>query len=169
MAAVDPPRPLEAADVRDAFDCGRQSLNMWFSRHALANHVNGNSRVNVMAERATGRIVGYVSLSAAQIERTFLPKSWQRNRPDPVPVTLLGQLAVACQDQRQGHAASLLLFALKTALRASEQIGSAGVITHPLDDQVRCFYAKWGFETLEFDLGRTMMVRMVDLRRSFEV
>lgn len=117
MAAVDPPRPLKETDQRDAFDCGRESLNTWFRRHALANHLNGNSRVNVLAEHATGRIAGYVSLSAAQVERALLPKSWQRNRPDPLPVTLLGQLAVDRQDQGQGHAASLLLFALKTALR----------------------------------------------------
>ncbi|MGA7324889.1 MAG: hypothetical protein WBX25_10485 [Rhodomicrobium sp.] len=51
-------------------------------------------RVTVMTEAAPGRIVGYVTLSAAQIERAFLPKPLQRNRPDPVPVTLLGQLTV---------------------------------------------------------------------------
>jgi GNAT superfamily N-acetyltransferase len=96
----------------------------------------------------------------------FLPKVQQRKRPDPVPVTLLGQLAVHKDYQRKGHAASLLLFALKTALRASEAVGSIGVITHPLDDGVRTFYAKWGFQDLPFDPRRAMLVRMVDLRKS---
>ena len=94
----------------------------------------------------SGRIVGYVTLSAAQIERAFLPKPQQRNRPDPLPVTLLGQLAVDKAYQGQGHAVSLLLFALKTALSAAESIGSMGVVTHPLDDNVRDFYARWGFQ-----------------------
>jgi GNAT superfamily N-acetyltransferase len=166
LARLLPPRPLTETDNRDAFDCGRESLNAWFRRNAWANHASGASRVNVICDVATGVIVGYVTLSAAQIERAFLPKAQQRNRPDPLPVTLLGQLAVHKDHQGQGHAASLLLFALKTAVRASERIGSIGVITHPLDDGVRSFYAKAGFEDLPFDPHRAMIVRMVDLRKN---
>ena len=165
--AVSPPRPLAESDNRELFDCGRDSLNTWFRRHAWANQVSGASRVNVITDAASGRIVGYVTLSAAQIERAFLPKPQQRNRPDPLPVTLLGQLAVDKDFQGQGHAASLLLFALKTAMSAAEIIGSIGVITHPLNDSVRAFYARWGFQDLAFDPRRAMMVRMVDLERAF--
>ena len=60
----------------------------------------------------------------------------------------------------------MLLFALRTALRASHDIGSFGVITHPIDDSVRAFYAKWGFQALPFDPHRAMIVRMVDLEKS---
>ena len=165
--AVLPPRPLAEGDDRGSFDCGRPSLNAWFQRHAWVNHVSGASRVTVLADEASGRIVGYVTLSAAQIERAWLPKAHQRNRPDPVPVTLLGQLAVDCHDQGQGHARSLLLFALRTALEASVLIGSTGVITHPLDDSVRAFYRRWGFQDLPFDPRHAMIVRMADLRASF--
>jgi predicted N-acetyltransferase YhbS len=168
MVAVTPPRPLAEDDDRNVFDCGRESLNTWFRRHAWANQASGASRVNVIADTMSGRIVGYVTLSASHIERAFLPKPQQRNRPDPVPVMFLGQLAVDQDYQGQGHAISLLLFALKAALRASEIIGSNGVITHPLDDGVRRFYARWGFQDLPFDPRRAMLVRMVDLRRSFE-
>lgn len=163
---VSSPRPLSESDDRYAFDCGRESLNGWFRRHAWTNHTTGASRVNVICDVTSGKIVGYVTLSAAQIERAFLPKAQQRNRPDPVPATLLGQLAVHKEYQAQGHASSLLLFALKTALRASEIVGSVGVLTHPLDDGVRAFYAKKGFQDLPFDPHRAMMVRMVDLRKN---
>jgi predicted RNA binding protein YcfA (HicA-like mRNA interferase family) len=64
----------------------------------------------------------------------------------------------------QGHAASLPWFALRRALVASETIGSLGVITHPLYDGERGFYARWGFQDLPFDPRRAMSVRMVDLR-----
>ena len=158
---------MAEADDRTLFDCGRESLNGWFRRHAWANHAGSVSRLNVVTEVATGRIAGYVTLSAARIERAFLPKPQQRNRPDPVPVTLLGQLAVDKALQGQGPAASLLLFALRTALVAAETVGSMGVMTHPLDDGVRGFYARWEFEALPFDPRRAMLVRMVDLRRSF--
>ena len=63
-----------------------------------------------------------------------------------MPATLLGQLAVDRDYQGQGHAVSLLLFALRTALRAADTIASAGVLTHPLVDGVRRFYARWGFQ-----------------------
>jgi GNAT superfamily N-acetyltransferase len=163
---VLPPRPLAEGDDRQAFDCGRESMNAWFRRHAWGNHASGASRVSVLCDAASGAIVGYATLSAAQIERAFLPKSQQRNRPDPLPVTLLGQLAVHKDYQGQGHAASLLLHALRMALASAETIGSIGAITHPLHDGVRAFYGRFGFQDLPFDPRRVMMVRMVDLEKS---
>ena len=166
MAEVTPPRPLLESDDRKQFDCGRESLNQWFHRHAWANHAAGISRTNVICHATSPDIVGYVTLSAAQIERAFLPKSQQRNKPDPVPATLFGQLAVHKDHQGRGHARSLLLFALRTALRASREVGSFGVITHPIDDQIRAFYGRWGFQDLPFDPRRAMIVRMIDLEKS---
>lgn len=167
--AVSPPRPLAENDDRMSFDCARDSLNGWFRRHAWINHAAGLSRVNVITDAESGRIVGYVTLSAAQIERSFLPKPQQRNRPDPVPATLLGQLGIDTDYHGRGHAAALLLFALKAAQRAATLVGSMGVITHPLDDGVRGFYARWGFQDLPFDPRRAMMVRMTDLEKSFGI
>ncbi len=141
-------------------------MNQWFGRHAWANHAAGISRANVICDAATARIIGYVTLSAGQIERAALPKPQQRNKPDPVPVTLLGQLAIHKDCRGRGYARSLLLFALRTALRVSRDVGSFGVITHPLDDRARGFYARWGFQDLPFDPRRAMIVRMVDLERS---
>jgi hypothetical protein len=44
----------------------------------------------------------------------------------------------------------------RAALRASRDIGSFGVITHPLDDSVRAFYGRCGFQGLPFDPHRAM-------------
>lgn len=166
MAEITPPRPLREDDDLDRFDCGRESLNTWLRRHAWWNQAADVSRTSVICGARTGAVAGYAALSAAQIEREHLPKSAQRNRPDPIPVILLGQLAVDKGHQGQGHARSLLFFALKTALFASQHIGSLGVVTHPIDDGVRAFYRRWGFEELPFDPGRAMIVRMADLKRS---
>lgn len=141
-------------------------MNQWFRRHAWAHHAAGISRANVLCDAATARIIGYVTLSAGHIERAALPKPQQRNKPDPVPATLLGQLAIHKDRQGRGYARSLLLFALRAALRASRDVGSFGVITHPLEDPARGFYARWGFQDLPFDPSRAMIVRMVDLERS---
>jgi len=166
MAEVTAPRPLAEDDDRSGFDCGRDSLNAWFQRHAWHNQAGNISRTSVLCEAKANRIVGYVSLSAAQIERQFLAKVDRRNRPDPIPATLLGQLAVANAYQGQGHARSLLRFALSAALRASREVGSFGVITHPLDDTLRAFYGRFGFEDVPFDPRRSMIVRMIDLGKS---
>jgi GNAT superfamily N-acetyltransferase len=165
MSEVTPPRPLSEDDERLHFDCGRDSLNAWFRRHAWHNHAAGLSRVSVICA-GNGLIVGYVTLSAAQIEREFLAESQQRNKPDPLPATLLGQLGIDKAYQRQGHARSLLLFALTTALRASREVGSFGVLTHPLDEQVRQFCRRWGFQDVPFDPSGSMIVRMIDLEKS---
>jgi GNAT superfamily N-acetyltransferase len=75
-------------------------------------------------------------------------------------------MAIHKTHQGQGHARLLLLFALTAALRASREVGSFGVLTHPIDEQVRQFYRRWGFEDVPFDPRRSMIVRMVDLEKS---
>jgi predicted N-acetyltransferase YhbS len=163
MDKIDFPRPLSQSDDREAFDCGRESMNLWFRRHGWRNHASGMSRISVIVDGFSGVVVGYVSLSAAQIEREVLPRADQRNRPDPVPVILLGRLAVDLRYTGKGHAASLLFHALKTAMQVSRDIGCFGVVTHPLDDGVRSFYTRFGFVDLPFDPKRSMIVRIVDL------
>ena len=163
MTRLAPPRPLAETDDRDSFDCGRESMNAWFRRHAWSNQVNRLSRVSVVTDTEIGRIAGLVTLSACQIERTFLPKPLQRNRPEAIPAFLLGQLAVDRAYQGQRLAASLMFFALGTAWRGSAEIGCMGVLTHPIDDAVRGLYARWGFKPLPFDPKQSMFVHMVDL------
>lgn len=166
MAGLTTPRPLAADDDRQSFDCGRDSLNLWFRRHAWHNQQLDVSRVSVMCDGQTGAIAGFVSLSATNIERAFLPKARQRNQPDPVPAILLGQLAVDRRYQRQGCARSLMFFALTTAVRVSQDLGCFCVLTHPLDDGVRTFYRGFGFETMPGDPDACMAVRLMDLTKN---
>jgi len=158
-----PPRPLMHEDDRSCFDCGRDALNNWFRRHAWHNQESGVSRTSVICVSETNEIAGYVSLSAAQIERVWLAKAQQRNRPDPIPAVLLGQLAIDQRYQGRGYARSLMFFALTTAVRLSKEVGCFCVLTHPLDDGVRTFYRSFGFEELPFDPERSMAVRIKDL------
>lgn len=163
MARLNPPRPLEEGDDLEDFDCGRESMNLWLRRHALRNQLHSISRTTVFTESETGAMVGYVTLSAGQIEREFLPKKSRRDRPAALPVVLLGQLAVDRRFQGQGLARPLLFYALKTAVAFSQEVGCFGVITHPLDDALRAFYAKFGFADLPGDPRRAMIVRIADL------
>ena len=162
---ISPPEKLSAEHDLSGFDSGEPVLDDWLRRRARQNEESGSSRTYVVC---VGKRVGaYYTLAVGAIAHAEAPGRIRRSMPDPVPATLLGQLAVDREFQGQGHAASLLLFALLTALVASESIGSLGVMTHPLDDVVRGFYARWGFQDLPFDPRRAMFVRMVDLRTSF--
>ena len=111
-------------------------------------------------------MIGYVSISAAKIERRLVPKSQQRNQPDPLPVILLGQLAVDLRFQGKGHARWLLRFALMTCVRLSKELGCFGVKTHPVDEEARAFYTHFGFGDLAEDPQRAMFVRISDLERN---
>lgn len=141
-------------------------MNEWFRRYAWRNQAHNISRTTVFTEAGSGTIVGYITLTTGQIEREYLPKSAQRNRPEAIPVILLGQLAVDRRFQGQGFARQLLFYALKTCLALSREIGCFGIITHPLDDKVRAFYAKYGFIELPGDPRRAMIVRIADLEAS---
>jgi hypothetical protein len=83
-------------------------------------------RTRVVRDSVTKAIVGYVSRCAAQIERGHLPRTAQRNRPDPIPVILHGQLAVDRRFHGKEYARSLILFALMTAVRLSKDVGCFG-------------------------------------------
>ena len=166
MERVAPPRPLAGEDELAAFACGRPALNLWLQRHAWRNQKADASRTSVLCCADTGDLIAYVSLASAEIVREHLPKPMQRNKPDPVPTVLLGQLAVDLRYQGQGHARSLLLFALRTAVRLSAEIGCFGVITHPIDEDARRFYLRWGFESLPGHPHDAMILRMADIRAS---
>jgi len=163
MEGLSDPRPLAEADNRDRFDCGRASLNQWFARHAWRNHKDGISRVTVVTHLASNEVAGFVTLSAGSIERAWLSRPDQRNRPDPIPVILLGQLAVDLAYQGGGCARFLMQFALRTAVRSSGEIGSFAVVLHPLDDGLVAYYRRFGFELLPSTPSPVMALRIRDL------
>ena len=71
MERLTDPHPLAVHHDREAFDCGRPSLNAWLQRHAWRNHKEGISRVSVICAEDSGQIAGYVTLSATEISINF--------------------------------------------------------------------------------------------------
>lgn len=166
MGEIAPPRPLAESDDRDGFDCGRDSLNQWFRRHAWRNQRDGLSRTSVLIDEHNEAVAAYISVCAAEIERAFLPKPEQRNRPDPIPAILLGQLAVDSRYQRRQFAKSLVTFTFRTVVRLSADLDCFCLLTDPIDDGVRQFYQRFDFRDLPFDQGRRMFVSVADLVRN---
>jgi GNAT superfamily N-acetyltransferase len=166
MAGLMPPRPLAEADDRQEFDCGRPSLTQWFRRHAWRCQQANAARTSVLRTGPGRAVVGYVTLCAAQVERAHLPNGDDRARPGPLPALLLWQLAVDARSQGQGHARTLMLFALMTSLRAARQMRGFAVLAHPLDDGMRSFFEKFGFAPLPADPRGGLAVRIADLERA---
>ncbi len=163
MGQITAPRPLAKSDDRPAFDCGHAALNHWFHRHAWGNERDNASRTYVMVDEEINKVVGYVTLATGQIEREFLQKSKQRNMPNPVPVLILGQLAIDINYQGRGIGSDLLQFAFQLAVTTSHSVGTVGVLTHPLYSDVQGFYERWGFAELIGDPKRSMFIRIKDL------
>jgi ribosomal protein S18 acetylase RimI-like enzyme len=162
--SISAPRPLLKADDLGDFDCGLLSLNQWLHRNAWRNHVTGDSRVNVICDETDGFVVGFVALAATKIERAELLKPQQRNRPAGIPMVLLGQLAITKKFQGQGLASGLMLFAIKSVQQAAELIGCHGLVTQPINDDVRAFYRNFDFDGLPQDPKRAMILRIADIK-----
>src|SRR5207237_10188971 len=95
------------------------------------------------------RVFGYYTLATGAIPTSHLPPRVARKLPKhPVPVVLLGRLAVdqAAQGKRLGE--YLLMDALRVSLGLSEAVGLFAVEVDAIDEQAKRFYEKYGFTPL---------------------
>ena len=143
MSAISAPALLGEHHQLDEFNSGEASLDEWLKKRARANLASGASRVFVTCEE--NRVVGYYSLSSSSVSLEFVPGRFRRNMPDPIPVVLLGRLAIDQQWQRQGLGRSLFRDAVMRVSNAAEAIGVRGIVVHAISDDARKFYLALGF------------------------
>jgi GNAT superfamily N-acetyltransferase len=141
-----PSAPILLADSHelDLFQSGTDSLDQWLRRRARANQVSGASRTYVIAESA--RVVGYYCLSSGGLDLADAPGSIRRNMPDPVPMAILGRLAVDASWQGKGLGAALLQDAVLRTGEAAAILGIRGVLVHAISDDAKAFYERYGFQ-----------------------
>ncbi len=137
------PTPLGAEHRIDEFDCGIASLDDWLTRRARANQFSGASRTYVVAE--ADRVVGYYCLASGALALNDTPGGLKRNMPDPVPMAILGRLAVDRTWHGRGLGAALLRDAVERTQTASEILGIRGLLVHALSEQAKGFYEHHGF------------------------
>ena len=65
--------------------------------------------------------------------------------PDPVPVILLGQLAVDEAYRRRRLGSDLLIDATRRSLVAASVIGARAIVVQAINECARRFYEKFGF------------------------
>jgi len=143
--ALAAPQPLTGSHVLTAFDSGAASLDDWLRRRALGNQASGASRVYVVAEPGRRIVVGYYALASGALAHAQAPGRIRRNMPDPVPMAVLGRLAVDRSMQGQGLGVALLQDAVLRVQRAAAILGIRGLLVHAISEQARAFYEHHGF------------------------
>ena len=128
---------------RVSFDCGEPSLNEYLQRFARQNADNFLGRTYVAVVAGETRIQGYYTISSASVVREDLPE--KRLPRYPIPVVLMGRLAVDRQSQGQGFGEFLLLDALKRSARLAQHLGIHALVVDALNESARSFYRKYGF------------------------
>jgi GNAT superfamily N-acetyltransferase len=156
------PASLAADHDTDAFDCGVSPLDAWLRRRARANEAGGASRTFVVCEGKP--VVGYYSLAAGSLLHDGATGRVRRNMPDPVPVALLGRLAVDRSWQGKGLGRALLRDAALRILGAAETIGVRAILVHAISEDAKAFYEASGFAPSPVD-PMTLMVTIDEAKK----
>ena len=142
---------LSSEHKKDTFDCGREPLNNFIQKFA-GQYRKKNLGQTYVATLPDKRVIGYYTISTSRVDFQTIPADLRKRFPEiPIPVILLGRLAVDKTHRGQGLGKTLLVKALRQAVDLSQIIGIAAVEVHALDDQARDFYQKYGFTSLVDD------------------
>jgi GNAT superfamily N-acetyltransferase len=133
-----------------SFNCGEPVMNDWLKRRALGNQSSGASRTFVVADGAQ-IVCAYYTLAAGAVDHSIATNAIRRNMPEPVPVMVLGRLAVDLASRGKGLGADLLQDAILRTVRLAKEVGIRALIVHALHDQARNFYLHHGFSESAID------------------
>jgi predicted N-acetyltransferase YhbS len=158
---LSPPEPLNENHCIEAFASGIPSLDDWLKRRAMKNQISGASRTFVVCDR--GRVVAYYALASSAVAVDEAPGRFRRNMPDPIPVVVLGRLAVDRSLHGKGIGRALVRDAGYRIVRAADTIGIRGLVVHALSEEAKVFYQKVGFDPSPLD-PMTLMITLADLK-----
>jgi GNAT superfamily N-acetyltransferase len=159
---ITPPERLNAHHDLTQFSCGEHSLDHWLRSRALQNEKSGASRTYVVCSR--GCVVGYYALAAGAVAHTEAATRVKRNMPDPVPVILIGRLAIDSRFQGRGIGADLLSDAVLRILQAAEIAGIRAILVNAISLNAKRFYEKYGFISSPAN-PQTLMITVTEAAR----
>ncbi len=159
--SLSAPTPLLDEHDTALFSCGHASLDDWLKRRALPNQKAGASRTYVVSEG--DRIVAYYALASGAMACAAATGKLKRNMPDPVPMAILGRLAIDSAFQGKGLGRALFRDAALRVLSAADAIGILGLLVHAISDEAAAFYGALGMEASALE-PRTLMVTLAELR-----
>ena len=138
---LKPPALITAEHDCSAFTCRHRTLAEWLQKRALANQARGGSRTYVVCS-TSGQVVGYYALAPGAIAPQEATGAVRRNMPNPVPVFVLGRLAVDEAWSGMGIGSGLLKDALVRCTRAADIIGGRALLCHAIDDHASDGHAR---------------------------
>jgi GNAT superfamily N-acetyltransferase len=109
------------------------------------------------------RVVAYYALAAGGVDIDTAPGRVRRNMPDPVPVSVLGRLAIERTYQKRGLGRALMQDASKRVLQAADLIGIRGIVVHAISEDAKAFYLALGFDVSPLQ-PMTLMATLADLK-----
>ncbi len=157
MGKITAPEQLGAHHEICNFDCGASALNDWLTKQALKNAVSGASKTYVVCN--SQEVIGYYALATGSISRQQAPGNIRRRMPEPIPVIVLGRLAVALNWQGSGVGPGLLKDAVARSLSVAQQVGVRALLVHALDMKAKGFYTHHGFKEPPID-PMTLMLNL---------
>lgn len=155
------PQPLADHHQLDGFNSGVPSLDDWLKRRARANQASGASRTFVVCDGE--QVVAYYALASGAVSPTTTSGRFRRNMPDPIPVAVLGRLAIDQGHQGRGLGRALFRDSALRVLNAADVIGIRGILVHAISEEAKAFYLALGFDPSPLD-PMTLMVTLADLR-----
>ena len=165
-AKISAPEHLTPKHDPAAFDSGVPALDEWLKRRALANEEAGGSRTYVVC--VGRRVVGYYALATGGVTHAAATGRLRRNMPDPVPVMVLGRLAVDQSFQGRGLGAGLLRDAILRTLQAAEFGGIRAIVVHAFSEEAKRFYERHGFVASHVD-PMTLMITVADAEKALRI
>ena len=84
--------------------------------------------------------MGYYALATGSVDREDVPGKVKKNMPDPIPIILIGRLAVDREFKGRGIGYGLLKDALSRIAKTAEEIGVRAALVHTIDEQAWSFY-----------------------------
>jgi GNAT superfamily N-acetyltransferase len=143
ILALTAPAPIAVSHRVEAFHCTHVALTDWLKEKALKNRASGASRCFVVCD--AHRVVGYYGLAVGSVEQAHAAGNVRRNMPQPIPVVVLGRLAVHGDFAGRGIGAGLLKDAVLRSQRAALEIGVRALLCHAIDESAKAFYLHHGF------------------------
>ena len=161
MGPLGPPEPLASRHDISQFSSGVPTLDAWLRGKARLNEARGGARTYVSCEG--DRVVGFYSLAASSVERLRVSSRVSRNMPDPIPVIILGQLAVDVAYQGRHLGSDLLVDAARRSFAAAGTVGARAVIVQAIDERARAFYERFGFRPFSESEPLMLALRMSEV------
>lgn len=160
-------RPLDATINAASFQCGREPLDDYICRYASQDVRRNVARVFIATpEEYPQQLAGFFTLSAGSVSCSSIPTSLMRKLPRyPVPVALIGRLAVDKKFQGKGLGSILLADACQKVSQASSVLAVARIIVDAKDDTAISFYKHFGFIPLQGQTDRMLLPASVFLSK----